>query len=1103
MSQAVQIRLFGAFAVRVGGTAVPEGAWRLRKAKSLVKLLALAPDRRVHRERATELLWPDRGRDAAANNFHQALYVARRALEAAGADGAAVLALRDDMLVLCPGGRVEVDVDAFDAAVARARETGAVADLRAAAALHGGELLPEDRYEPWASGRREALSEAHLGLLLDLAGRLDQGGEADAAIEALEQAVVLDPLHEGAHRALMRLFAAAGRRQQALLQFQRLREALRHELEAEPDPQTAELYRALLRGGEGDGERDDVPAGADRRRAAAPLATRAGPPAAARHNLPTALTSFVGRERELREVARLLERHRLLTLTGAGGAGKTRLALEAATARAGALPDGVWLVELAGLGDAGLVPAATASALGLTLPSQRPALDGLGAQLAGWRGLLVLDNCEHLVTACALLAERLLGTAPGLRILATSREPLRVAGEVTWRVPSLALPEAGRPTTAEALGSCESVRLFCARAADVAPGFALREDNAGAVAEICSRLDGMPLALELAAARVGSLSPAQIAGRLGDSLAVLTAGSRSALDRQQTLRATLSWSHDLLTTGERALFRRLGVFAGTFALEAAEDVAAGDGLDGREVADLLGRLVDKSLVVAEDDPGGYRYRLLEPVRQYARERLADAGEATRLEARHHAFYLDLARAADPEAVPTGPVVALDRLEAEHDNVRAALAWALRHHPEAALRLAVHTWPMWMAGSHFQEGSLWLDAALGASPAPTALRADGLRAAGGLEIRLGRTGGLVALGAERVEIFRALGDRGAVAHALDEIGVYEYMAGNYDGAERRYADSRALAEELGDQEVAAAVLHSEAVLAQCRGDFPDAREALLDSLGRLRALPAGDGGRFFRVHTVGLFVAAEPPGRAPRMFFEETVQFFRRVDAWRAIGYVLAGLGDVARAQGLREPARERLLESLAHFREAHDPMGTAFALNRLGSLAGALGEHDLGREWLEEGLALRRDLGDRRGVGMTLGNLGILAAHAGDLERGRSLIGEALALFEETDDAPGQMGMRLNLGHLAADAGELEAARDLLEATRAMAQAQRLFRCEGWSTLALAELALADGDEARAAGLLDAALARLRPLGDRWGVARAFELRQAAAKRPLSPTREG
>src|SRR4051812_20732111 len=254
MSQAVQIQLFGAFAVRVGGVPVPEGAWRLRKAKSLVKLLALAPDDRVHRERATELLWPDRGRDAAANNFHQALYVARRALEAAGGEGSAALALRDDMLVLCPAGDVEVDVDAFETAAARARDTGALADLRAALALHGGELLPEDRYEPWATGRREALGEAHLALLLQLAARLDEGGETEAAIEALEQAVVLDPLHEGAHRALMRVFAAGGRRQQALLQFQRLREALRHDLEAEPDPQTAELYRGLLRG-DGDAAR--------------------------------------------------------------------------------------------------------------------------------------------------------------------------------------------------------------------------------------------------------------------------------------------------------------------------------------------------------------------------------------------------------------------------------------------------------------------------------------------------------------------------------------------------------------------------------------------------------------------------------------------------------------------------------------------------------------------------------------------------------------------------------------------------------------------------------------------------------------------------------
>jgi tetratricopeptide (TPR) repeat protein len=359
-----------------------------------------------------------------------------------------------------------------------------------------------------------------------------------------------------------------------------------------------------------------------------------------------------------------------------------------------------------------------------------------------------------------------------------------------------------------------------------------------------------------------------------------------------------------------------------------------------------------------------------------------------------------------------------------------------------------------------------------------------------------------LGIQRVEIFRALGDRCAVAHALDEVGVYEYMASRYDHAEGLFAESRALSEELDDRKVAAAVLYSCGVLAQCRGDFAGAREALLDSLTRLREVPAGDGEAFFRVHTAGLFVAGEGPGGAPRMYFEETAQFFRRVDARRAIGYVLAALGDVARAQGLSQPALERLAESLAHFREARDTMGTAFALNRLGNLAGARGEHELGREWLEEGLTLRRELGDRRGVGMTLSNLGILAARAGDLERSRSLLGDALALFEETDDAPGQTGMRLNLGNIAADAGEPALARELLEGSRALAERQRLLRGAGWLTLRLAELAIADGDAERAARLLDEALEYLRPLGDRWGLARCLELDQAVAKGSLSRVRQ-
>jgi len=894
--------------------------------------------------------------------------------------------------------------------------------------------------------------------------------------------VVADPLHEGAHRALMRVFVQAGRRQQALAQYQRLRDALRRELEADPDPQTAALYRAILRG-------DALPAGESD---GPPGVRRLRPPArTGAHNLPVALTPFIGRRRELRDVGRLLDRSRLLTLTGAGGSGKTRIALEAARDRTGANRDGVWLVELAGLDDAALVPAAVAAALGLTLPPQQAPVEALAAHVADRALLVILDNCEHLIEACATVAHRLLSACPDLRLLATSREPLRVPGEVTLRVPSLALPPTGAGASPDELRTCEAVRLFCDRAAAVDPRFALDETNAAAVAEICVRLDGMPLALELAAARVGALSPAQIAERLSDSLAVLSAGNRAALDRQQTMRATLAWSHALLTEDERVLFRRLSAFSGGFGLEAAEAVAAGDPLGAHAVADVLARLVDKSLVVADGGTGGYRYRLLEPVRQYAREQLADAGEAADLGERHHAFYAELARRSDPEQAGRGPADALRLLEADHDNLRAALRWALRHDPAGALGLAVHLWPMWMAAGHFQEGDRWLVAALAAAPQPTAVRAEALRGRCGLDMRLGRTAELPAVGAERIAIFRQLGDRSAEAHAIDELGVYEYMVGHHDRAQELYAESRAMADALGDQTVAAAVRHSQGILAHCRGDFDTARRELADSVALLRALPA-TGEPMFRVHTVGLFVAAEAPGGHHRMYFEETVQFFRRVDAGLAIGYVLAALGDVDRAQGLPETARRWLGESLAHFREARDPMGTAFALNRLGVLAGATGEPGLGREWLEEGLALRRELGDRRGAGMTLGNLGVLAARGGDPEAGRALVQEAFGLLAERDDAPGRMGMWLNLGHIACDAGHLDGARELLEASRDAAEQQGFRRCAGWGTLALAEVALALHAAEPAAALVDDAGRRFAALGDRCGLARVSTLRETA-----------
>src|SRR5829696_1005005 len=336
------------------------------------------------------------------------------------------------------------------------------------------------------------------------------------------------------------------------------------------------------------------------------------------NNLPSALSSFVGREKEIAEVRRLLEDTRLLTLTGAGGCGKTRLALAAADELVEKFDEGVWMVDLAPLADPSLVPQAVASTLGVREQPGRSLTETLSGYLGSRKVLLVLDNCEHLVEACAKLAEVLLRSCPELRVLATSREALGITGEVTWLVPSLSLPDLRHLPAFESLPQYESARLFLERTAAVKPTFVLSEQNAGAVAQICYRLDGIPLAIELAAARRKVLSVEQIAERLEDTFGLLSAGGRTAVPRHRTLHATMDWSHELLPEEERALFRCLSVFAGGFTLEAVESVCAGEDLRSDEVLELLSHLVDKSLVMVREESGEARYRLLETVRQYGR-----------------------------------------------------------------------------------------------------------------------------------------------------------------------------------------------------------------------------------------------------------------------------------------------------------------------------------------------------------------------------------------------------------------------------------------------------------------------------------------------------
>jgi predicted ATPase/DNA-binding SARP family transcriptional activator/DNA-binding CsgD family transcriptional regulator len=793
--EVVRVRLLGGFRVWVGSRAIREDRWRSRKAAGLIKLLALAPGHRLRREQAMDLLWPDLDASAAANNLHRTLYPARRTLESrAPAAGPRYLRLREGVISLCPEGTLWVDVEAFEEAAATARRTREPAAYRAAIELYAGELLPEDRYEEWTEERRGKLGQLYLALLLELAGLYEERAEYGPGIEVLRKALAEDPLNEEVHAGLMRLHALRGEQREAILGYERFCNALSRELGAEPGPAIRRLYEEVR------AERLPATPSAGRR--------PQEPIGSSPNNLPASLTSFVGREQEVLEVKRLLSMTRLLTLTGAGGCGKTRLALEIARDLVGTYQDGAWLVELAALSRPDLVPRAVAAALGVPEQAGRPLEDILTDHLRTRDLLLLLDNCEHLVDGAARLTDILLSACPNLKVLATSREPLGVPGEAVWTVPPLSLPEAGGAPTIESLMRCEAVRLFVDRARSRLPAFELTEENAGSTARVCRKLDGIPLAIELACARMGALAVEQLARRLEDSLGLLTGGARTADPRQQTMRATLRWSHELLSGPEQELFARLSVFAGGWTLEAAEEVCQDAGQN--EVLDLLSSLVNRSLVLAEERAGEEaRYRMLEPVRQYA---LEECGDVERVRERHARYYLALAEAAEPELVGPGQLAWLERLATEYPNLQTALSWCLdgggaqpEESAEMGLRMAAALGQFWgNRGSN--EGREWLEKGLARScAAPASLRAKALNEAGFLAI-LQFDARAIAMLEEALALYKELGDKTGQAVAINYLMHTVGLLGNLGRAPTIREETLALLEGPLEDQRAAAYLH---------------------------------------------------------------------------------------------------------------------------------------------------------------------------------------------------------------------------------------------------------------------------------------------------------
>ena len=676
------------------------------------------------------------------------------------------------------------------------------------------------------------------------------------------------------------------------------------------------------------------------------------------NNLPQELTSFIGRERELAEVRDLLDHTKLVTLTGMGGLGKTRLLLQAAGDAMPDFPDGVWLVELAPLTDERLVWKAVAASLAIEEEPGRALLDALSDAVRDRWLLLVLDNCEHLIDACAALVAQLLRAGAHLKVIASSRERLRVAGEQVYPVPPLRLPDPQRDLGVEALMNCEAVRLFAERAKAARPDFSLTPDSARAVVGICRRLDGIPLAIELASARLRSMSVAELDRRLDQRLRLLTGGPRDGLARQQTLRSTIDWSHDLLDDAEKALLRRLAVFAGGWWLEAAQSTCCGEPVASQDVLDLLGSLIDKSLVVAQERSGSSRFRLLETMREYALEQLRNRNEAAAFQDRHLAYFLDLAETAEPEFRGSEQQAWMERLEGEHDNLRAALVWSCSPggRMAEALRLAGALSRFWYVHGHLDEGRRWLATVIAAEPdgqVPPA-RANALFGAGALAWLQGNHPAAEALHEQALAIRRALDDRPGIAGSLNSLGLLARDQGRHAAARERLGESMAIFEALGDRRGIQTTLNNLGLLLKDQGDHAAARELIEKSLALSRQLSNRHG-----------------------------------------VAVALINLGNVASDLGDYDAAKTHYKEGLRLARELGDRLIVAASLNNLGNAACLQGDYPGARAMHAEGLAIRRELGARQGLADSLEGFANILKGEGDAARAATVLGAVERLRED------------------------------------------------------------------------------------------------------------
>lgn len=807
------------------------------------------------------------------------------------------------------------------------------------------------------------------------------------------------------------------------------------------------------------------------------------------NNLPLPLTSFIGRGKDVDELEHLLGRSRLLTISGPGGAGKTRLAIQVSQNVRGSFPDGIWFVDLGPLSKSTLLSQYVINVLGIREEAGRSPDQMLIDNLQSKTLLLILDNCEHLLPDVALMAEAILRGAPRVRVLATSREKLGTSGEVIWRIPPLTSPDSRETTIFENLMQFESVRLFQDRASAASSNFTISRENADAVAQICARLDGLPLAIELAAARVRVLSVEEIVRRLNDRFRLLV-GSRTALPRQRTLHALIDWSYDLLTEKERLLLRRLSVFSGGWTLEAAEQVCSGGDIEDWEVLDLLTGLIDKSFVVGETRNGHERYRFLETILKFSQERLFESNGTEEFAQKHAAYFLRMT--VNSYGKEWGPEQALWLvwLDEENDNLRSALEWLSQTsgNEELLLQMAGSLWRFWEIRGYLTEGRVWLETALAKNPNKAGYwYANGLGGAGHLARQQGDYEQAQALHEQSLNLFRELGGKLDTARQLNALGEIAHHLGNYSRSIGLHEESLSLRYEIGDKEGIAVSLRQLGVIARDHGQYQRARELLEESLTLEREL----GDKLLMALTLsdlGLVAYHLCDYERATSLFTEVKSVQHELNDRLGISNSLQNLGNVAKDQGDFTRAELLYQQTLAVKKEIGDKRGISRVIAALAEVAFWQGKYPLAADLAGQSLTISQELGIKRVVLTSKGLLGFISHYQGNYERSVPLAEEILALSMEMDAPQGTAYGKVLLALGKYSEGYLEEARDKFQ--EALETFKKVNDCRNiaGTYVNLARTAYRLGDNAAAMHYLEESLSISRELDIRWNLGFVLEI---------------